>query len=264
MSHVWLLVISLVLVSACFGPTSHQDSNHGDSRDAQTGHVTASDGDLESGVDAVEVSRRSICRPVCETSSDCGVEGSPTFGADNYICDGGACIYVGCSEDAECQQDYGQGWVCHVSPMGPACEQTCQEANDCATPESILYNAENFACVSGVCLWQGCISDRECQSLEAGQDRCLEPEHNPYSTRPTCVPACETASDCFTVDQQYGGSNYECVGGGCVWHGCRETDACPNGGVDTRSYLRQVVAEDIRNPHTVTLPQPNVDVMSAK
>ncbi|MGM0557844.1 MAG: IS66 family transposase [Myxococcota bacterium] len=35
-------------------------------------------------------------------------------------------------------------------------------------------------------------------------------------------------------------------------------------GVDPRNYLRQVVAEDIRNPHTATLPQPIVDVMSAK
>ena len=35
-------------------------------------------------------------------------------------------------------------------------------------------------------------------------------------------------------------------------------------GVDPRSYLRKVLAEDIRNPHTATLPQPIVDVMSAK
>lgn len=52
------------------------------------------------------------CVRRCTTASDCGTDGG-AFGDDNYACDGGACRYVGCSDDAECRTSFASdAYVC--------------------------------------------------------------------------------------------------------------------------------------------------------
>ena len=61
---------------------------------------------------AVSSSDISYCAPSCDAVSDCvGTEAA--YDEDNYVCEDGACVYLGCNSDAECE-DSGD-YVCGES-----------------------------------------------------------------------------------------------------------------------------------------------------
>lgn len=104
----------------------------------------------------------STCLVGCTTPSDCGVQTSPAYDADNYACDAGACIYTGCNSDAECQASVGSNYACRAMAGGVAsCFPTCTTAADCDLGQP-ANDADNYACDDGLCIYQGCNSDAEC------------------------------------------------------------------------------------------------------
>lgn len=51
------------------------------------------------------------CVRRCSTADDCGTDGG-AYSSDNYACEGGACRYLGCTADMECQTSLGSRGVC--------------------------------------------------------------------------------------------------------------------------------------------------------
>jgi hypothetical protein len=107
------------------------------------------------------------CVKACGTPADCAASSGATYDADNYTCDSGGCTHHGCNNDAECNQDY-PGRVCRPDGTGEkSCYPTCTTVQDCASSGGAAYDADNYACVSGLCNYLGCQSDAECASPTA-------------------------------------------------------------------------------------------------
>jgi hypothetical protein len=104
------------------------------------------------------------CVHTCSTTADCS-SGVAYMDADNYACEAGACRYLGCNNDAECQTI--GAYACRDQGSGTRyCVHTCSVAADCSS--GVAYaDADNYACEAGVCRYTGCISDTECQALGA-------------------------------------------------------------------------------------------------
>jgi hypothetical protein len=104
-----------------------------------------------------------LCMRSCSVPADCpfGTSGV-AYDADNYACDDGLCRYVGCHDDAECATTFAsERYRCRTSLDVPTCWNTCASPADCASP-SPAYDADNYACDEGFCVWQGCHSAEEC------------------------------------------------------------------------------------------------------
>lgn len=92
------------------------------------------------------------CWTQCAAPADCAI-GATITSADNWTCSAGACTWLGCIADDECQAEYGAGYHC-LSTFGfPGCYQTCTTAAECGASE---------VCVLGACLYQ-CASATTCQ-----------------------------------------------------------------------------------------------------
>ena len=114
------------------------------------------------------------------------------------------------------------GWVCTDPPLGPDyCAMGCSTVSDCDMG-SAPYDADNYDCVSGACIYSGCNSNAECSSV-FGQDYvCAELPHGiDY-----CVMGCSTMVDCDLGLSAYDSDNYECIDGGCVYSGCNTDQEC--------------------------------------
>ena len=99
------------------------------------------------------------CYPTCSTAADCAITGGGVlYDADNYACESGACRWTGCNSTGECQAGIGANYTCYQK----GCWPTCSTASDCIIGTSTLYDADNYACSSGRCEWQGCNSTSEC------------------------------------------------------------------------------------------------------
>lgn len=106
------------------------------------------------------------CLSPCSTAKDCDL-GLPSADEDNYTCDSGACVFTGCTDDAECQT-LEANYVCRDIGAGfPTCVMSCATAADCDSP-FLAYDADNYLCTDGVCIYSGCKNDAEC--MDGGQD----------------------------------------------------------------------------------------------
>lgn len=106
------------------------------------------------------------CWPTCDVAADCAAA-SPILDADNYACDGGKCRWTGCNSTTECTDAYQTpDWRCEErgGTGFPTCWPTCTTASDCASA-SPPFDADNYACDDGVCVYTGCNSTTECTSI---------------------------------------------------------------------------------------------------
>jgi len=115
-----------------------------------------------------------LCLQQCGVAGDCGT-GTPAYDGDNYECSGGLCEYTGCNTDGECSASFmSDAYVCRDAlppdtglPLPTAlqnCVLACDTVADCETP-SAAFDADNYECDSGgVCRYQGCNTDGECQA----------------------------------------------------------------------------------------------------
>jgi hypothetical protein len=119
------------------------------------------------------VSGLAQCVETCAGPSDCG-SGLAAFDADNYTCGGGTCTYTGCRDDAECASTFSSDrYVCREArlpstglpiPMATRnCVMRCTSASECAT-SSAAFDADNYECIEGACVYAGCNGDAECES----------------------------------------------------------------------------------------------------
>ena len=159
----------------------------------------------------------SVCLVQCTVPADCAAPSAP-YDADNYDCQTGTCTYTGCNSDAECQAlgDY----VCRANGGLSLCQMACNSPSDCGLG-SVAYDADNYQCDNGGCLYSGCNNDAECQAL------------GNYVCRPiagidldTCQVACTSVADCDLGSAPYDVDNYACLDDVCVYQGCNGDAEC--------------------------------------
>ena len=91
--------------------------------------------------------------------------------ADNYACEDSACIYTGCNNDMECQEN--GPYLCRDGPNGiPVCTTGCDSVTDCVV-NGEAHNEDNYLCTDGACEYTGCLSDDEC--MVDGDQVCHQP-----------------------------------------------------------------------------------------
>ncbi|MBL8719792.1 MAG: hypothetical protein JNL79_27630 [Myxococcales bacterium] len=101
------------------------------------------------------------CVAACSKPADCATT-SAAYDADNYACNGGACEWKGCNDDAECKSSLAKSNTACRSVSGlRTCVTTCSAPADCTTIAG-AFDADNYACEAGVCTYLGCKSDAEC------------------------------------------------------------------------------------------------------
>ncbi len=210
-------------------------------RDASTGHDA---GLTHAGRDGGGApSSIAFCQLGCTVNADC-VTASAAFDADNYRCEGGACRYTGCVSDGECQSSFASDrYVCRAPGTGIAsCLMACIRASDCST-SSAAFDADNYRCEGGVCIYEGCNTDDECTATFGAAYGCRDveppatPVPLPVASR-NCVHLCASAGDCATDSGAFGGDNYECRSGACAYVGCHDDVECQSSLADD-AYVRR-------------------------
>ncbi|MBK9264981.1 MAG: hypothetical protein IPM54_35015 [Polyangiaceae bacterium] len=178
----------------------------------------------------------SICQQGCVSVSDCIIAGGgAAFDADNYACNGGACEYTGCNSDAECDSTFpNQNYVCRsvVAGYPASCVKGCVTASDCAIAGGgPAYDADNYACESGGCVYSGCNTDAEC--MFTGPDYVCR--SSVPGGQKACYVSCQSATDCplANAGPAFDADNYSCSQGFCEYVGCNSDGECaasfPNG-----------------------------------
>jgi hypothetical protein len=172
-----------------------------------------------------------LCRIGCTTASDC-TSASPAFDADNYRCDAGACVYTGCNTDAECEASFSStAYRCSSVDGFRLCVQECAAPSDCGGGGG-AFDADNYRCDAGACVYTGCNTDAECAaSFSSSAYVCREavpPDTGlPLPTaRRNCVLGCTTSADCTTGTAAFDADNYRCEGGACRYSGCNDDAEC--------------------------------------
>jgi hypothetical protein len=152
------------------------------------------------------------CVDDCRQPADCA-SGDPAFNADNWECQAGACKWLGCSSNNECNP----GFVCHDPGIGvSSCVADCNAPSDCSQNFGPFITS-NYACDVGACVYLGCADDSECDAIGPGY--VCSGATWPV---PTCVPPCFDASECASPMPAYDFDNWSCEDGGCVWLGCKD------------------------------------------
>ena len=197
------------------------DTDTDSDTDGDTDGDTDSDSDTDSDAD-----EGGECLLSCESAADCvGTDPNETQDEDNFECDDGHCIWLGCLSTTECEDAYPDvDWECNDNLAVPRCLPTCSGASDCAVPDSPLYGADNFVCEDSFCIWQGCTSNTECSEAFPA----LELECNDSLALPACLPTCDTAEDCYTDDSGplTDEDNAVCEDGFCAFTGCNNDAEC--------------------------------------
>lgn len=175
------------------------------------------DGDGDSDVD--------VCIQACATAADCalGAAGS-AYDEDNYACDQGACTYLGCYSDAECDVGQTGSLVCRANPGTlPTCVMACSSSAECGIPgdTSGPFGPDNYACDDGGCRYLGCNTDAECQTL--GDYACDE-----SGGTAACIQSCQVPTDCVSdgAEAPFDEDNYGCEAGICTYLGCTSDREC--------------------------------------
>lgn len=182
-----------------------------------------------------------ICVLGCTSTSDC-VTPSPAFDLDNYRCEDGWCHYTGCVDDDECRTTFGNpDYVCRDPGTGQrSCLEACASAADCGSGTA-AFDGDNYRCDSGLCLYEGCNTDAECESTFGAAFGCfdIEPPSTPLpipTADANCVRRCLSPADCTTDSGAYDFDNYSCESGACRYQGCNDDGECQTS-LSSSSYV---------------------------
>jgi hypothetical protein len=105
---------------------------------------------------------KAYCFEACETAATCG-QGIGPYISENHVCEKGACIYLGCGSNVQCKE-LQSNWTCHADTP-PTCLQECISSAECGS-NLPAWDADNYVCQGGACIYLGCNSDRECDASQ--------------------------------------------------------------------------------------------------
>jgi hypothetical protein len=162
------------------------------------------------------------CSTRCDSEADCGFD-TPLNDADNYRCEDGLCVPLGCLGDEECDSER-PGFVCRSLPghPRPSCVRACESASDCSAGSPALDD-DNFECDDGACAYSGCTGDAECEDLLGTPEAtCADPGDGLRG----CFAVCEDAGDCPLALPIGTAENFRCDDGLCIYLGCQGDTEC--------------------------------------
>lgn len=201
------------------GDTDSDTDTDGDmDTNSEAASDTGSDTELDNGV--------ATCVKACSEPKDCvALRNDATHDENNYACEGGSCVYLGCQSDAECEEiNPGFGYICTAA----GCVTPCTEPAECAILEYPTYDENNFECRDGGCFYLGCISDSEC-ALELGNAyNCQDPLQKGEGA---CGLRCsgDNVDNCVkSTESALDADNYICEDEKCVYTGCKQGE-CGDG-----------------------------------
>ncbi len=190
---------------------------------------TTQDPSDENEDDPLEQQSISVCLTGCNVAADCDLyNGQYTvYDADHYSCDDGGCTWLGCNSDAECSQ-LQAGYRCHPLPFTDfkSCVPGCESNSDCSVPAAgTLYDADNYECSAGACVFTGCNTNNECQEAQGESFLCVDPFN---VGQQSCYQSCASSMDCGNLDAgpAYDANNYRCENNLCIYTGCMSDDEC--------------------------------------
>ncbi|MDC3955606.1 DUF7478 domain-containing protein [Polyangium jinanense] len=120
--------------------------------------------------------------------------------------------------------------VCAPSPdpfPGNRCYTPCTSVNDCFHPGApATKDADNFACIDGMCRDVGCGSDQECINA-LGEPDLVCAKFADHLLK-ICVRKCSVAADCVTLGAPptRDEDNFVCTNGLCKPTGCNADLEC--------------------------------------
>ena len=218
---------------------AEQTEPSGDTEPAEPSETPDKDEPQEEPQEPEEPAAEKFCQYRCTTVSDCiQGESNATNDEDNYKCENHKCVYLGCLNDAECEEVYesvtaATGTVYRCNKNGaygyPECTPACSSAADCnnlceAGTTQYAYDLDNYKCESGLCVYTGCNSDSECEATMSSSDyKCLTQEYS-GKTLNICNIPCETAADCGNM--VYPAEVYICENRQCRMKSCESDEWC--------------------------------------
>lgn len=117
-------------------------------------------------------SEQGECLYPCDSAADCALA-EDDVDENNWRCQNGGCVSLGCNDSLECARAYGYEYVCaDVMHKGlKQCQKSCNTPADCVLNidrEGGAYDADNYQCLNieveafDVCDYVGCADDAEC------------------------------------------------------------------------------------------------------
>jgi hypothetical protein len=209
------------------------DSDADTDVDSDTDSDSDSDSDSDTDADSDIEEEIKYCVAECTVPADCTVPGIATvMDEDNWKCTEGVCHYMGCNNDAECNE-YIPGRKCYTGDRAqyvvPQCLFTCDTVADCTgpTPPS-LYDSDNLECAEGLCHHLGCNNTEECTESLTENYACTYFEEYSISG---CAQTCSVPADCpyEGAVAPYTEEFWACQSGTCHWLGCTENSQCAEG-----------------------------------
>lgn len=205
-------LVSTTFAALALGACTSVSGDEGETSDSTSASTTTSTGTGTEG--GQEPPPR--CEWACTTPEDCA-QPSPSVDADNYACTDGACVYLGCKSDAECEVL--GNFKCEAIGEIPICIQQCESAAECISPSA-------DACIEGRCQSLGCASDDEC--LAGGTQGVCEIDTETNSG--LCTYLCDTVADCDFGVAHLDADNFVCEAGVCEYLGCNSDEECAASG----------------------------------
>lgn len=122
-------------------------------------------------------------------------------------------------------------------PTVRTCARSCISGGDCSmgTP---AFDADNYRCMMGSCVYKGCNTDDECKSTFANSAYICRP----IAGVPTCVKGCATVADCNLGSAAFDADNYSCAAGYCDYKGCNNDAECQSSFANSTYVCRKTSA----------------------
>ena len=116
-----------------------------------------------------------------------------------------------------------------------SCVKGCIGVGDCSLG-SAAFDADNYSCTAGACVYKGCNNDSECKSSFSDTTYVCRP----VAGVPTCGKGCMTAADCNLGSAAFDADNYNCTAGFCEYKGCNNDNECKSSFANTTYVCRNI------------------------
>lgn len=224
-AHLSPALLLLAVACGSVTPSASPDGSGGDPPLSSTGGSIATGGSDGGGGGTADVPSYTPvpvkrCVDACSTAADSASE-ALSHAEANYSCEQGACRWLGCVIDTDCQHFAAPDDIC--APDG-LCSSPCSTAEDCAKRGvGSAHDANNYECTDGRCKYIACLSDEECVNSFADSR---------YTCRPNRVggaPGCYTGGCSSDADCRQTNNSFACIESNCLFVGCQEDADCSPG-----------------------------------